>query len=588
MPLAESAALSRPERLEKLVQLCLLDATTDPAFDRLTSLAARILHTPTALVSIVEPNRQFYKSFVGLSPELAAKRESPISHSFCQHVVTTEDPLIIHNATEHPLVYDNPAIHDYGAMAYAGMPLKTADGIVLGSFCVIDYQPRVWTDEEIAILRDLAQSVMTELELRDQLHERTVVEAELRKVNDQLHIVRRLDMEIMQSLDIRHVLTFAMDIALRITRADHGIIALCENNQLRVVYGVGEAYQTDTLIDETGIVARVMHNRAPELVCNVSADPDYVPYVPTTTAQMTLPLVSREEVFGVLSLETQVPSRFNDENFEQLKRMIRQISSAVANARLFELTQRQFSELKTAHERVSQLEQLKTDMIRIAAHDLRNPLGIVVGYSDMLIEDSHRLTADQLEFVERISASAARMEKIVRDILSLERFEQPSDLQQVLPFDLRELVGQVFKENAPHAAEKGVQAELTLPGAAVYVQGDLPQLREAIENLINNAIKYTPAGGVIQVALSYANERARVEVRDTGYGIPDAMQERLFQPFYRAKTVETGAIEGTGLGLHLVKNIIERHNGKMHFTSVYGKGSVFGFTLPVLKHELEN
>ena len=112
------------------------------------------------------------------------------------------------------------------------------------------------------------------------------------------------------------------------------------------------------------------------------------------------------------------------------------------------------------------------------------------------------------------------------------------------------------------------------------MRGDLAQLYEAISNLIGNAIKYTPERGLIDVCLRKKDGLIIFDVRDNGFGIPEEHHERLFQPFYRAHTQETTGIEGTGLGLHLVKKIVERHRGKMIFRSTYGQGSTFGFSLP--------
>jgi len=113
------------------------------------------------------------------------------------------------------------------------------------------------------------------------------------------------------------------------------------------------------------------------------------------------------------------------------------------------------------------------------------------------------------------------------------------------------------------------------------VLGDIVQLREALENLISNAIKYTPAGGTVTVRVRRQSEHILFQVEDSGYGIPEADQTRLFQAFYRVHTDETYRIGGTGLGLHLVKNIIDRHAGEVVFKSVYQKGSMFGFFLPI-------
>ena len=154
-----------PDRLAALRRTLLLDSPQEPSFDRLTELASLILDASVALVSLVDADRQFFKSCVGLPEPWAGERETPLSHSFCKHVVATGDPLIIDDARDHPLVRDNPAIEALNVIAYAGIPL-TLDGQPLGSFCVIDGEPRTWTDREVAILEGLAESAMTEIALR--------------------------------------------------------------------------------------------------------------------------------------------------------------------------------------------------------------------------------------------------------------------------------------------------------------------------------------------------------------------------------------------------------------------------------------
>lgn len=174
------------ERLNRLYQLGLLDTQAEEAFDRLTRLASRLIKAPVSLVSLVDTDRQFFKSLFGLPEPWASARETGLSHSFCQYVVASGEPLIIEDARENPLVCDSLAIPDLNVVAYLGMPLKTTDGFELGSFCVIDHKPRVWTEEEIATVRELAASVMTEIELRSELRARVEAEAALREMNAEL------------------------------------------------------------------------------------------------------------------------------------------------------------------------------------------------------------------------------------------------------------------------------------------------------------------------------------------------------------------------------------------------------------------
>ncbi len=161
------SALDDRRRLEALERTALLDATREDAFDRLTRLVTVLLDVPVSLVSLVQPHRQFFVSCVGLCEPFATTRESALSHSFCQHCVITGSPFVVSDARRHPLVRDNLAIEDIGVVAYAGIPLMTKDGSVLGTLCAIDSKPREWRDEELALLSDIAAAVMSEIELYD-------------------------------------------------------------------------------------------------------------------------------------------------------------------------------------------------------------------------------------------------------------------------------------------------------------------------------------------------------------------------------------------------------------------------------------
>ena len=160
-----AAAVDDKDRLDALHATGLLESDISPSFDRLARLASSVLHAPVALVSLVDSDRQFFKSCLGLPEPWASRREAPLSHSFCQHAVASREPLLVSDAREHAVLRDNPAIRDMGIVAYAGIPLIDAKGHALGTLCVIDSQPRHWTSHQVQLLRDIAASVVTEISL---------------------------------------------------------------------------------------------------------------------------------------------------------------------------------------------------------------------------------------------------------------------------------------------------------------------------------------------------------------------------------------------------------------------------------------
>jgi GAF domain-containing protein len=168
-------------RVAALERTGLLDTPAEEPFDRLTRLAARLFKTPIALVTLIDKDRQFLKSALGVPEPWQTRREMPLSYSFCKHAVHTGEPLIIPDARKEPAFRDNPAVRELSVVAYAGVPLMVS-GFALGAFCVIDSEPREWSYDDVQILKDLAGCVMREIDLRTRLRETDIarLEAEAR------------------------------------------------------------------------------------------------------------------------------------------------------------------------------------------------------------------------------------------------------------------------------------------------------------------------------------------------------------------------------------------------------------------------
>ena len=154
------AALTDSDRLAALDATGLMDSPAEAEFDRITDLVRRCLGVPVALVSLVGADRQFFKSERGLAEPWCEMRETPLSHSFCQYVVADDEPLVVEDAREHPVLKNNGAVGDLGVVAYLGVPLRTPDGHALGSLCAIDAIPRAWSDADREAMEALAETAM--------------------------------------------------------------------------------------------------------------------------------------------------------------------------------------------------------------------------------------------------------------------------------------------------------------------------------------------------------------------------------------------------------------------------------------------
>ena len=171
----------------------LLDTPAEEAFDRFTRLATQVLGVPVSLISILDTDRQFFKSAIGLQPPFAEKRETPLSHSFCQHVVRTGEPLIVSDAREHELVRRNLAIAELGIVAYAGVPIYDQKGRPIGALCAIDTIPRRWIASDLEILETVAEHVTSEVAMRERLIQMGVDLAAMRASEETRSQISRAD-----------------------------------------------------------------------------------------------------------------------------------------------------------------------------------------------------------------------------------------------------------------------------------------------------------------------------------------------------------------------------------------------------------
>ncbi|MEL6151872.1 MAG: HAMP domain-containing sensor histidine kinase, partial [Chloroflexota bacterium] len=236
---------------------------------------------------------------------------------------------------------------------------------------------------------------------------------------------------------------------------------------------------------------------------------------------------------------------------------------------------------------LAELSQLKTRMIRIASHDLKNPLGRILGYAELMqemVDDEEDDLTQYNYYLSRMIHSGEDMNKIITEILDLEHLRSGNIERE--PLDMINTIRDVLDRSRFDAEQKKQTLTEQLPEHLPEIMGDFTQLVQGLSNLVGNAIKYTPEGGQIDVRLYQHGDAIRFEVQDNGYGIPKEAQGRLFSEFYRVHTDNTRDIKGTGLGLSLVKAVIEAHEGRVWVDSEYNEGSTFFVELPLAPVEV--
>jgi two-component system phosphate regulon sensor histidine kinase PhoR len=232
------------------------------------------------------------------------------------------------------------------------------------------------------------------------------------------------------------------------------------------------------------------------------------------------------------------------------------------------------------------VEEMRADFIANASHELRTPLAALLGFIETLQGSAKEDAAAREKFLTIMQGQASRMARLIDDLLSLSRIELNAHLQPNTPADLSPIVRQVADGLQMLARDRGVEIKVSAPPDALTVLGDRDELIRALENLVENALKYGAAGKRVDIALARGQTRAgqpeaRLSVRDYGPGIAPEHLPRLTERFYRVDVADSRAQGGTGLGLALVKDVLNRHGGRLSIESTLGQGAAFVMHLPL-------
>jgi signal transduction histidine kinase len=261
---------------------------------------------------------------------------------------------------------------------------------------------------------------------------------------------------------------------------------------------------------------------------------------------------------------------FGENDVFALELLRQYIGIAIQNVALF-------GELQSQRASVIQLNQLKDDLIAVLAHDFKGPLTTIIGFTELL--EQHALEGDEAESALRtIRQSAARLADLANDTLALSRVEQGELNLATDPVNALDIVKEAAESLMPQR-----QIKVTIKAHDPVVRGDPARLRQVFENIISNAIKYSPDGAPVEVRVTETDRTVRIAVHDTGIGIPSDEMKFLFERFTRASNAKRSKIKGTGVGLYLAKTLVERHGGNIQVQSKLGEGSTFTVVLPRMR-----
>jgi two-component system, OmpR family, phosphate regulon sensor histidine kinase PhoR len=228
-----------------------------------------------------------------------------------------------------------------------------------------------------------------------------------------------------------------------------------------------------------------------------------------------------------------------------------------------------------------QMEEIRRDFVANVSHELRTPLSIFRGYLETLLDDPHQPPGELLRILEVMERHSDRLYALVEDVLSLARLESPEAELDLSEISLPEFFQEILRDWEKRLAAKQLKSHLDLPRDLPPLEADESRLQEIINNLLDNAVKYSPASGVITLRAAVENGRMRISVSDEGIGIRESDLPRIFERFYRADKARSRELGGTGLGLSIVKHIAQLHGGTAQAQSELGKGTTISVVLPL-------
>ena len=531
--------LNDAERLEALASYCVLDTPPEPAFDRLTRVAKHMFGVPTVLVSLIDRDRQWFKSRIGLDAS-----ETPRDISFCGHAVYHRKTLIVPDATKDPRFADNPLVAGpLGLRFYVGAPLINADGFGLGTLCVIDYQPHPEPSaEKIEALQLLANAVVDALELR--LAAKNLTERQ-------------------------HALTLKREILQKtMDSISHGVSAFDENLKL-----IAWNKKFLELLEFPPELGRRGTDFAEFIACNARRGE----YGPGDPDKQVAARVAMARQFMPHRMERVRP----DGHIIEIRGEPMSIGGFVTTYTDVTDVRRKEADLRERLTERDRAERLKAEFVSTVSHELRTPLTSIVGALELLDAGIVGVLPPKAKDMVRIAhGNSQRLGRLVNDILDIEKMESGRMPFDIKPHRLQPLIERAIGEVAPFAAGFKVRLELDCTAADATGKVDPDRFMQVVTNLLSNAAKFSPHDAVVKVGLARTDHGLQVSVADCGPGIPEDFRARMFQKFAQADGSDSRRLAGTGLGLAIVKNIVERLGGTVSFETEIGRGTIFHVDLP--------
>ena len=489
-------------------------------------------------------------------------------------VVREGKPIVINDASSHPFFQSGDS-KKWGICAIAGFPLKNGDDVI-GAFTTTYLSPHTFSEDELLLLGLLAKQAAVAVKNAG------LFATSQRRLADMSALVD-MAKQVTGNLKLQSVLQTTVQILRKLLNARASTITMLSDDGEELIVkaadGVNPEFMNATMKLEDTISGRVLQTSQLVYMQDTHSDPDFLFFSDVVRSLLVVPLIIRDKAIGTLTVDSDQPNTFSKSDIQLMTIAAAQVSVAITNARLFEETNAKAEELKIAYDELSESDRLKDELVQNVSHELRTPLTFVKGYADLLLDgEMGLLQPAQEEAVKIISHKTNDITQIIDDIITLQRID--AGTLKLKPESMAEMIQTAVAGHQLVASQKGLTIVGEVSSTPGMVNVDKGRINQVIDNLIGNAMKFSPDGGIIRVSMFEKEDKVVVIVADEGIGISADQHQRIFERFYQIDGSARRRFGGTGIGLAIVKRIVNAHNGKIWVESEVNKGSAFSFVLP--------
>lgn len=471
-----------------------------------------------------------------------------LSYTVVREAVEGGRPVLTTNAQLDPRFSEQESVIGYQLRSVVCVPLHVR-GRVTGAL-YLDNRMRegAFSQVDLPTLTAFADQAAVAIE---NAHLYTMTNQALVARVEELTTLHQIYRELNASLDVERVLDLTLSWALRVTGAEEGTLnVLDDEGVVRKISCAGGGCSAEL---EPDVMERALSSRGPIIINDV---------------RMVVPICYEDRAVGLLDLRRNDSRSFRSEHAQFAGRLADHAVVAIENARLYE--------------KVRQANEAKSEFVSFVSHELRTPMTSIRGYAGLLEKEiTGPLTPQQAEFVHAVRRNVERMQVLVSDLQDISRLEAGKLWLEAKPTTLIDALENALQATQAQIEARSQQLAVEVPEDLPPIYADPARLAQILINLLSNACKYTPEGGKIHVQAWLEDTHVHCAMSDMGIGISPEDQARLFTKFFRSEDPAVRAVTGTGLGLCIVKSLVELQGGEMTVESQLGEGTTFAFTMPV-------